>query len=135
MLFNEVLKQARADSLYPHPKDFATAAGVSEGGYFKWESGERIPSRAALDRVLELRLFTETWKGKLETAWSAAKAAQAGIPAPTKSVDVSKMLNQMERELIVVLRKYASDSAMEHKRIVRTFKTRAGIILRTALET
>lgn len=133
--FNDLLKQARLESLYPHPKDFAEAIMSSFGGYLKWETGERIPSRSALDTMLKQNLLPKHMEEDIEEAWRAAKAMQAGIPAPVGSVDVPRMVSQLERELVVVLRKYASDSSTEHRRIVKTFMTRAKIILSTALET
>jgi transcriptional regulator with XRE-family HTH domain len=134
--FNELLKQARAASQYPHKRDFANAVGKSFGGYLKWEAGSRLPSQEDLGWVLKTGFFPPETSRQLLEAWRKAKANQAGIPTPAGDVDVAAVLSQMSQELQLLLRKHIPEELSGGcATVVRTFKKRAEIILRTALET
>jgi len=134
--FNELLKRARAGSRYSHPDDFARIVSLSKGGYAKMENGSRIPSMETLAQIIDRGGLARHDAEELVTAWRKARAFQAGIPTPPGDIDVSKVLIQMSKELTIVLRKQAPEmSEARAKVVVGTFKKRAEIILRTALET
>ena len=84
--FNELLKEARIASRYPHPHDFARAIGRSIGGYAKWEFGTRIPSYRVMDEMLKSGLLPEKTGRELIIAWRKAKADKAGIPTPAGDI-------------------------------------------------
>lgn len=133
--FHELLRKAREASRYPAKEDFARAVRMSFGGYSKIERGDRMPSAEMLDQILSYGLFPKETCEHIAKAWRKEKAIRAGIPTPPGDIDVRKVLNRMERELQVILRQQASELSDVHGRIVKTFKKRAEIILRTALET
>jgi transcriptional regulator with XRE-family HTH domain len=133
--FQELLKKARKASRYPAQIDFAKAVHLSSGGYAKIERGDRMPSAETLERILNYEFFPEDTSKEIMKAWRKEKASRAGIPTPPGNVDIDKVLSRMERELVVVLRQQASELSEAHVRIARTFKKKAEIILRTALET
>lgn len=134
--FHELLKQSRAASQYPNRHDFARALGRSKGTYFKWELGERLPTAEGLEELLATGFFPESTNRQLKEAWRKVKAAHAGIPTPAGDVDLPKVMNQMTAELRLLLRQHIPEELSGGcERVVRTFKKRAEIILRTALET
>jgi hypothetical protein len=133
--FNELLKKARETSLYPHHEDMAQALNLSGSGYRKMEDGSRLPSFQVVTDMMSHGFFPPKVSEELMEAWRRAKAVQAGIPTPAGPVDVHKTVDQLGRELLVVLRRYAPSAIQNHQQVAKTFKKRAEIILRTALET
>jgi len=133
--FQELLREARKASRYSSKHDFARAIRMSFGGYSKIERGDRMPSAETLTRILAYGFFPEETSSKILKAWRKEKAIRAGIPTPPGDVDVKKVLGRMDRELLAALRQYAPELSDVHAKIVKTFKKRAEIILRTALET
>lgn len=133
--FQELLREARKSSRYSSKQDFARAVHMSFGGYSKIERGDRMPSAETLARILNYGFFPEETSNRILKAWRKEKAIKAGIPTPAGEVDVKKVLNRMDHELLVVLRQLAPELSDVHVRIAKTFKKKAEIILRTALET
>jgi len=133
--FREVLKQARLNSLWPRPSDFAKQVGISSSGLDKMETGVRLPLPETLSDIIKYGQFSEAAAEELRAKWRAAKSEQVGLPVAKGPIDIPKVLNQLENEIIVVLRQYAPLANPVARQIAGVLKKRAEVILRTALET
>lgn len=133
--FREVMKQARLNSLWPRVSDFAKQVGISTSGYDKLESGDRLPLPETLEEIIKYGQLPEATANELRSRWRAAKSEQVGLPVSKGPVDIPKVLNQLENEIIVVLRQYAPLANPVARQIAGVLKKRAEVILRTALET
>ena len=132
--FHSLLQSLRRSSRWPESPDFASRVGISFGGYRKYESGERLPSQEALDRILSYALVDESVAAELRSSWVEAKARQAGISPSAQekvSVDVAKLAEHLKNEVLYVLKQ---DGIHPQERTRLVLLNRILILLKSKLE-
>jgi transcriptional regulator with XRE-family HTH domain len=77
--FFKVLRWARKRGSYPGVEDFARHVGVSPHTYFKYENGERVPSKLILGDIIHAGCFAPEVAKKLTASWHVSTAKKAGI--------------------------------------------------------
>jgi transcriptional regulator with XRE-family HTH domain len=132
--FNNLLREVRISSRWPEIPDFANRVGISFGGYRKYESGERLPSWEALNRIITNGLIEEATAAELRNLWTQAKAYQAGLEGSVvekKSVDADKLAAHIQSEVVYVLKQ---DGIHPLERTKKVLLNRIQLLLRSRLE-
>ena len=132
--FHKALREAREASPYPHRKDFARAADMSEGGLRKIESGDRVPDAETLESIIKCARIPPVQAQELRSLRNAALADRVGVDlVETPAVDINTIAERILTEVTVSLRKTNPGVRLtpHHRRILMN---RITIILRAALE-
>jgi len=121
----------RVRSRWPDQEEFAYQVGLSEGGYRKYETGERIPSLAVLKLILEKTGVSKLAADTLIQLRNEAKAQQVGIPScQTPAVDCDALAKRIRTETVFVLKQ----AGIEVKEPVRAvMEKRIAMILKSVL--
>lgn len=93
----------RARSRWPDMTDFVQQVGLSEGGYRKYENGQRIPSQEVLNQIIEKTGVSKLSAEALMSMRNEAKAQQVGIPCQTQVVDCDALAKRIKTETVYVL--------------------------------
>jgi len=132
-LFHLKLTELRQRSRWPDQDDFADAAGLSYGGYKKYENGTRIPSADVLQTICLVLKLNEADAEELWSLRDDAKAKQVGISRPFglgPSVDSEALAKKIQNEVTYILKQ---DGLVVPTRLSSVLEKRIGMILKSAL--
>ena len=132
--FQAALVKAREMSRYPTQESFALQAGLSVGGYIKYEQGYRIPSVRALGLMIFNCGIDDRTAEKLRSLRDDARSIQAGLgpQCQTQAVDCDALARRIRTETIFVLKQagcWAGSKATEG-----VMEKRIAMILKSVLE-
>jgi transcriptional regulator with XRE-family HTH domain len=130
--FHLELAKLRQASRWPDQEDFSCQVGLSLGGYRKYETGERIPSMAALQQIYQRAKVDPLLAEELLHLRNEAKALQAGLPtnSQTPSVDSDALAKRIRSEVVFVLKQVGIEVKDNTKGVV---EKRIAMILKSAL--
>jgi transcriptional regulator with XRE-family HTH domain len=127
------LAALREQSRWSDQDGFAAQVGLSPGGYRKIETGQRIPSLAVLEQIIERASIDQKVAMELIDLWNDAKAKQAGLVGPvcrTQAVDYDALAKRVRSEVVFVLKQAGVDVKEQTKGVL---EKRITMILKSVL--
>jgi transcriptional regulator with XRE-family HTH domain len=117
--FHQALKEARLMTPYRYTSDFANRVGFKERTYQKYETGERVPSTRALERLLSGGPFPDDVAGKLRKLHRLALAEKNGVDLSLleQPIDLSDLAKKIALEVEFELKRYNIDLTPRIKRV------------------
>ena len=77
--FHKFLESVRSTSTWPTIADFARQVGLSHSGFKKYERGDRLPSKEALEKIIHRGMLGEPTAQMLYKLWNQTRAEQVGV--------------------------------------------------------
>jgi len=129
--FHILLRDIRQRSNYPRLGDFSEKVGLTESGYQKMETGERMPSPETLQYILVGSQIGPKEQEELRCAWETEIAKRAGIRIGARLHNTKAIADKIVAEVQLMLRQCKVHQCVPAKHM-QVFRNRLEMMLRAA---
>ena len=131
--FHLLLRHIRDKSNYPRLGDFSEKVSLTESGYQKLETGERMPSPKVLQGIIVGSQIGPKAQEELRRAWETEMARRVGIRTGTKLHNTKVIADKVVEEVMLMLRQCRVHQCVPAKHL-QVFRNRLELMLKAAEE-